>query len=78
MDLSETIRAAMRDDGRTLNVLGAAAGIDRGRLSRFLRGQRELTLPAASKLCAALGLELRPVRRRALGKGTETVRPAKK
>ncbi len=61
--LSETLREAIRRDGRSLFALANASGVDRGRLSRFFRGERELSLPAASMLCEVLGLELRPVRR---------------
>jgi transcriptional regulator with XRE-family HTH domain len=63
MNLSETIRAAMKRDGRSWYALSNDSGVSRGQLVRFFNGQRELTLPAASKLCAALGLELRRVRR---------------
>lgn len=64
MTLSETIRDAMRRDERSLYALAVDSGVSRGQLVRFYNGQRELTLPAADKLCRALGLELRPVRRR--------------
>ena len=59
MTLSDTIRDAMKRDGRSLYALANDSGVSRGQLVRFFNNQRELTLPAASKLCAALGLELR-------------------
>ena len=68
MDLSDTIREAMGRDGRSLYALAVDSGVSRGQLVRFFNRQRELTLPAASKLCASLNLELRPVSRRR-GKG---------
>ncbi len=63
MTLSETMRHAIRRDGRTLSALAIAAGLDRGQVVRFFNADRELTLPGADKLCKALGLELRPVHR---------------
>ncbi len=65
MNLSEVIRRTMKRDPRSLNQLAIASGVSRGQLVRFYNADRELWLPAASKLCKALGLELRPVRRRA-------------
>ena len=63
MTLSDTIRDAMRRDGRSLYALAVDSGVSRGQLVRFANAQRELTLPAADRLCKALKLELRPVRR---------------
>jgi len=67
MTLSDTIRDAMKRDGRSLYRLAVDSGVSRGQLVRFFNGDRELTLPAASKLCDCLGLELRPRRRRKKG-----------
>jgi plasmid maintenance system antidote protein VapI len=53
----------MKRDGRSLYALAKASEVDRSQLVRFANGQRELTLPAAGKLAAALGLELRPKRK---------------
>jgi plasmid maintenance system antidote protein VapI len=62
--LSEQLRQAIRDDGRTLGQLARATGVDTPRLSRFVRGQRRLTLPAVDAVAAALGLRLvKPSRR---------------
>ncbi len=52
------IREAIRASGRSLRDLENATGISRGQLSRFLRGQRDLTLETAGKLFDALGLEV--------------------
>src|SRR5262249_17453950 len=56
--LVEQLRAAIRNSGESLNQLGQRAGIGRDRLSRFMRGERDLTLEAAEKIATALGLHL--------------------
>jgi transcriptional regulator with XRE-family HTH domain len=56
--LEEQLKDAVRASGRSLRQLGEAAGIADGALSRFMRGERSLTLPAADRLCQALGLRL--------------------
>jgi hypothetical protein len=53
---------AIRADGRTLEELGAACGIDASRLSRFINGKRDLYFAAAERLCQALGYELMPAK----------------
>ena len=62
--LSEQLRDAIRRDGRSLYALAQDSGVDRGVLVRFMNADREPTLPTADRICRALGLELRPVRRR--------------
>lgn len=61
--LSRTLRAAILADGRTCYRLAKDSGVNSAILGRFLRAERSLTLPVASRLCEALGLELRPTRR---------------
>jgi hypothetical protein len=39
----------------SLNRISAVSGIGRDRLSRFMRGERDLTLSAAESICRALG-----------------------
>jgi transcriptional regulator with XRE-family HTH domain len=56
----ETIRRAVAECGLSLNELGRQTGVNQGQLSRFMRGERTLTLPAAARVCAALGLRLTP------------------
>ena len=56
--LVEGLRGAIQDSGQSLNQLGKQAGVDHGRLSRFVRGERDLTLAAAGRLCHVLGLRL--------------------
>jgi transcriptional regulator with XRE-family HTH domain len=57
-DLADQLRAAIRASGLSLNQLGQTTGVDSGRLSRFMRGERDLTLGASTSLCRLLGLEL--------------------
>jgi len=57
--LNAQIRRAIRESGLPLNQLATRCGVDRGRLSRFVRGERDLTLAAADRLCCVLGLVLR-------------------
>ena len=68
IDLETAIRRAIGNSGMTLYRLSQLSGLDRAQVYRFAsddpRTRRTLTLPAASKLCRALGLELRPVKRK--------------
>jgi DNA-binding phage protein len=57
-DLVEAIRDAIKKRGGSLSQLGSLCGIDRTRLSRFMRSEGSLSLSAASRLCATLGLQL--------------------
>jgi transcriptional regulator with XRE-family HTH domain len=57
-NLEKQISEAILASGLTLRELSRASGVDPGQLSRFMRGHRSMHLPAASKVCQALGLEL--------------------
>src|SRR5262245_14577122 len=54
------LREAIQGSGLSLNELGRRAGVSEGQLSRFLRGDRTLTLPAAARVCRYFGLGLCP------------------
>ena len=54
----QQLRDAIRASGRSLNRLSVVCGVGRDRLSRFLRGERGLTLEAAEKICDVLRLHL--------------------
>jgi plasmid maintenance system antidote protein VapI len=69
--LTDLLRQAIRESGRTLKHLSEASGVDAGRLSRFVRGERDMYLSAADKLCRALGLTLPPAHPRK-GKSSDT------
>jgi hypothetical protein len=54
------LRSAIIGSGRSLNDIGRETGVGPDRLSRFLRGERDLTLAAVEKLCRLFRLELVP------------------
>jgi transcriptional regulator with XRE-family HTH domain len=56
--LVDDLRRAIRDSGHSLTEIEKRCGVSHAVLSRFLRGQRTITLPLASRLCDALGLHL--------------------
>jgi transcriptional regulator with XRE-family HTH domain len=60
--LVEQLKQAIRDSGKTLMQLSQESGVDTGRLSRFLRGKRNINILAVEKICDALGLGLAPRR----------------
>jgi transcriptional regulator with XRE-family HTH domain len=59
-DIQQQLRDAIQASGQSLNQLAQASGVDSGRLSRFMRGQRDLTLEGVSRLCQVLGLKFCP------------------
>lgn len=63
LDLEGDLRRAIAEAGVSLNQLGREAGVDPAQLSRFVRGTRTLTLKAAAKVCARLGLRLTGAKR---------------
>lgn len=60
--LPGAIRKAIADDGRSLYRLALDSGVSKAILGRFVRGERDMTLDTAEKVCEALGLSLRPDR----------------
>lgn len=61
VNLDEAIRRAIRTDGRSLYRLAKDSGVNSAILGRFMKNERGLTLETASRLCQALGLDLRKV-----------------
>ena len=57
-DLEEQLRRAIAGCGTSLNRLAKITGVHQAQLSRFLRAERSMTLKAAAKVCAHLGLSL--------------------
>jgi plasmid maintenance system antidote protein VapI len=60
--MSDVLRRAIVESGKALIALERETGIQRGSLSRFLRGKQSLRLDLADKLAAHFGLALRPIR----------------
>jgi len=60
--LAKQIRHAAKRYG-TPYALARDSGVNSAVVGRFLKGERDVTLTTAAKLCEALGLELRPKRR---------------
>lgn len=66
--LADTIRETIDRDGRSIYRLSLDTGVNQGVLGRFVRGERDLRLETADKVCKALGLELKTARRKAKGR----------
>ncbi|HZY87592.1 MAG TPA: helix-turn-helix transcriptional regulator [Gemmataceae bacterium] len=64
------MKERIRGCGMNLNELGLASGVAPPQLSRFMRGERTLTLPTVEKVCRVLNLELaeRPAEKKKGGK----------
>jgi transcriptional regulator with XRE-family HTH domain len=58
LPLIDEIRQAIKESELSLTELGRKTSVSQPQLSRFLSGQRTLTLPAAARLCRFLGLKL--------------------
>ena len=63
--IDTTLRAAIERSGLTVYALSTLAGVTSQQVSRFVKGERDLTLSTASKLAEALGLELVSVAKKA-------------
>ncbi len=59
-DVVETLRERLRESGLSLNQLSDRSGVNKGQISRFLRGERDVTAATFALLCRALGLKLVP------------------
>lgn len=68
MSYSDIIRQAFKRDGRTPYALARDSGVNSAVVGRFLKGERDVTLTTAEKLCRALGLELRAADRKRKGR----------
>jgi hypothetical protein len=60
--LLDQLRWAIASRGGGLNELRRQTNVDHGSLSRFMNGQRGLTLTVASRICDAPGLSLHDAR----------------
>ncbi len=57
--MSEVLRQAIIDSSMPLLTLSKEAGVARGSLIRFVRGERSLRLDCADKLAEYFGMELK-------------------
>jgi transcriptional regulator with XRE-family HTH domain len=57
--LTDTIQQAIRESGISLNELSKQTGVSTPQLSRFMRGERSLTLSYADKLVSFFGIEVK-------------------
>lgn len=57
--VTAAVQQAIEDRGLSLYELARRTGVDHGALSRFLRGERTLTLESVDKLAAELRLTVR-------------------
>lgn len=63
-DMRATLKEAFRASGWSILKLAKTAGIAYCAAHGFATGTGDLKLSTASRIAAALGLELRPIRRR--------------
>ena len=56
--LTDGLRRAIRDSRLSFNELARLAGVGQPQISRFMAGERDLTLAVASRVCQVLGLSL--------------------
>ncbi len=66
-DWEETFRAAIAETGLPLMEITRQSGVDHSQLSRFMRGERGLSITTAERVAAVVGIELKRIRRRAKG-----------
>lgn len=57
--ISEALKRAIRDSGKSVYQLAKESGVSHPVLFRFLSGERDIRLATADKLAAALEIEVR-------------------
>lgn len=62
-NLAEVIRRTFRKSGMSMKQLSERADVPYASVHGLIQHNRDVTLSTTSRLCGALGLELRPVRR---------------
>lgn len=69
MAVSDTLRRAIEGSGMTRYRIAQETGINESTLSRFVASGKGLSMDNCDRLCAYLGLELKPkgTRRKAAG-----------
>ena len=59
-DLETQLKEAIEASGMNQPQLSELSGVNQGQISRFMSGERSLTLKSASKIAKELKLELKP------------------
>ncbi len=59
--MADALRAAIKDSGLSYSELARRGKMAESSISRFMQGQRDLTLQVAGRLCLILGLGLTKV-----------------
>jgi len=61
-DLEAIVREFISGCGLTMREIQEASGVDSGQLSRFMRGERTLTLKTAGRLAECFGFTIKKVK----------------
>lgn len=61
-DWEETFRTAIAETGWPLMEITRQSGVDHSQLSRFMRGERGLSITTAERVAAVVGIELKRIR----------------
>ncbi len=56
--ITEALRRAIEASGKTVNQIGAEAGVSHSVILRFQSGERDLRLETADKLATVLGVKV--------------------
>lgn len=62
--VSEIIRRELQQQPDSLRTLAERCGVDHTQLSRFIKGERGLSMTAIDSICEALGLTIRALPRK--------------
>lgn len=62
--ITQQLIDAIEQSGQTRYAISQACGVNQGTLSRFVNGKAGVTTETVDRLCAHLGLELRPISKR--------------
>lgn len=60
--ISDTLRQAIKHDGRSLRAIAKASAVHYSSLSRFANGERGLSLTAVDSVCSTLAMQLRKMK----------------
>lgn len=74
--VSSSIREAVRSRGLSAYRVGQASGVSPRNVSRFLKGESDLSLASADRICVALGLKVVESTRRTSAPRPAPARPA--